>query len=144
MIVRQILNQKPSHDVATIASTATVAEAASRLSALRIGSLVVSDDGSSVAGIISERDVVREIGRQGAGFLDQPVSAAMTRAVITCKPEDDAADIATRMTEGRFRHMPVLEGGQMIGLVSIGDVVKARLSELSMEKQALEGMIMGH
>lgn len=144
MLVSQILKIKPSGDIATIAPQASLAEAARQLSARRIGCLVVSTDGAGVLGMLSERDIVREIGRRGPAVLEQPVSTVMTQTVSTCRPEDKAADVATRMTEGRFRHMPVMEGERMAGLISIGDVVKARLSELSMEKEALEGMIMGH
>lgn len=144
MLVGQILKIKPSGEIATIAPEATLGEAARQLSARRIGCLVVSADGARVQGMLSERDIVREIGRHGPAVLDQPVGAVMTRAVVTCRSEDRAADVATRMTEGRFRHMPVMEGERMTGLISIGDVVKARLSELAMEKEALEGMIMGH
>lgn len=144
MLVSQILKLKPIGDIATIAPEASLAEAAKQLSSRRIGCLVVSQDGSHVAGMLSERDIVREIGKHGPAVLGQPVSAVMTRSVVTCRSEDRAADVASRMTEGRFRHMPVLDGDRMTGLISIGDVVKARLSELAMEKAALEGMIMGH
>ena len=126
-------------------SGARVSEAAKVLAKNRIGSLVVSDDGGATAvGILSERDIVRELGKVGSSCLEQPVSAYMTRDLETCTSEASAEEILTRMTEGRFRHMPVVEGGKMVGLVTLGDVVKAQLSELAMEKQALEGMIMGH
>lgn len=144
MLVSQILKTKPTADIATIPPEASLAEAAKQLSARRIGCLVVTSDDRQVAGMLSERDIVREIGRHGPSVLGQPVASVMTRAVMTCRPEDEAADVAGRMTEGRFRHMPVTDGERMVGLISIGDVVKARLSELAMEKQALEGMIMGH
>lgn len=144
MLVSQILKTKPTADIATIPPEASLAEAAKQLSARRIGCLVVTSDDLQVAGMLSERDIVREIGRHGPSVLGQPVASVMTRAVMTCHPEDEAADVAGRMTEGRFRHMPVTDGERMVGLISIGDVVKARLSELAMEKQALEGMIMGH
>lgn len=144
MLVSQILKFKPTGDIATITPEASLAEAAKQLSARRIGCLVVSPDGSQVAGMLSERDIVREIGKHGPSVLSQPVNSVMTRSVMMCRAEDKAADVATRMTEGRFRHMPVMDGDRMTGLISIGDVVKARLSELAMEKEALEGMIMGH
>lgn len=144
MLVSQILKMKPISDIATITPEATLAEAARQLSTRRIGCLVVSSDGSQVDGMLSERDIVREIGKHGPNVLGQPVSVVMTHTVVTCKGEDQAADVATRMTEGRFRHMPVMDEGRMTGLISIGDVVKARLSELAMEKKALEGMIMGY
>lgn len=144
MLVSQILQSKASDRVLTIRPDATVADAARVLSERRIGSLVVSTDGSAVQGIISERDIVREMGRRGVGCFTERVEEMMTRDVVTCSRSDLADDILARMTEGRFRHLPVVENGQMVGLISIGDVVKARLSELSMEKDALEGMIKGY
>jgi CBS domain-containing protein len=143
MLVRQILKSKGSDRVLTIRPDATVAEAARLLSECRIGSLVVSTDGQHVAGIISERDIVREMGKRGVGAFDERVEEMMTEKVETCVAEDQADDVLTKMTQGRFRHLPVVENGLMIGIISIGDVVKARLSELSMEKDALEGMITG-
>lgn len=143
MHVRQILRSKGSDRVLTIRPDATVAEAARILSECRIGSLVVSTDGRRVAGIISERDIVREMGKRGVGCFDEKVEEMMTDDVETCSCDDQADDVLTKMTQGRFRHLPVVENGEMIGLISIGDVVKARLSELSMEKDALEGMITG-
>ncbi len=144
MLVSQILKLKGTEKVSTISPDAPVAEAAKLLSDLRIGSLVVSSDGEKVAGILSERDIVRELGRRGAGCLTEKVQAMMTASVTGCAPDDRADEVLTKMTEGRFRHMPVLVNGKMVGLISIGDVVKARLMELSMEKEALEGMIMGY
>lgn len=145
MLVHQILRGKRGGDaVTTIAPGRTVAEAARLLSQHRIGAVVVSEDGSTPAGILSERDIVREIGRRGTECLDDHVSAMMTREVITCEVEDLADLVLSRMTERRCRHMPVLRDGRMIGIISIGDVVKARLDELSMEKEALKGMIMGY
>lgn len=143
MLVQQILASKPQQGVVTIRPEATVAAAAARLSTERIGTLVVSAEGRQVEGILSERDIVRELGRRGAEVLEMPVSAIMTSRIITCSPSDTARHIAEQMTAGRFRHMPVMEDGLMVGLVSIGDVVKWRLSELSMEKEALVEMIQG-
>ncbi|PHP27336.1 CBS domain-containing protein [Limimaricola cinnabarinus] len=144
MLVQQILKSKANDTVATVAPDTTVTEAVRLLSDKRIGALVVSQDGKRAQGIISERDIVREIGQRGPACLDEKVSALMTADPVTCH-RDEAADLVLgRMTEGRFRHIPVVEGEEMIGLISIGDVVKARLAELSMEKDALEGMIMGH
>ena len=110
----------------------------------RIGTLVISADGKTPDGILSERDIVRELGRQGAGCLQQTVDSIMTTKLVTCSRDDRSDAILQKMTDGRFRHMPVLEDGELVGLISLGDVVKAQLQELSMEKQALEGMIMGH
>lgn len=143
MLVSQILKSKASDKVLTIAPDATVAEAARILSERRIGSLVVSTDGRTLQGILSERDIVREMGARGVGCLTERVEEMMTRDVVTCSCNDMADDVLARMTQGRFRHLPVVEDGAMVGLISIGDVVKARLSELSMEKDALEGMIKG-
>ncbi|WP_212524607.1 CBS domain-containing protein [Actibacterium sp. MT2.3-13A] len=144
MRVHQILKSKADDGVVTIQPGAIVSEAAALLSARRIGSVVVSPDGRSVAGILSERDIVREVARRGTVCLASPVEDIMTREVSVCAMTDGADEILQRMTEGRFRHLPVMEGETMVGLISIGDVVKARLSELAMEKDALEGMIMGH
>ncbi len=145
MLVKQILAAKPNgNEVLTIAPEATLAEAAALLAARRIGSLVVSEDGTTPLGILSERDIVREVGRQGSACLARSVGEIMTRKVSTTRPDEDADSVLRKMTEGRFRHLPVMEEGRMIGLISIGDVVKARIDELAMEKQALEGMIMGH
>lgn len=143
MQVHQILRSKGDYEVVTIKPDATVSEASQILSSRRIGALVVSPDGKRVSGILSERDVVRELGRSGSGCLSGKVSAYMTGKISTCRNEDSVDEIMHKMTDGRFRHMPVMEDGAMIGLISIGDVVKARLSELSMEKEALEGMIKG-
>ena len=104
----------------------------------------MSDDGNSVAGIISERDIVRELGRKGAACLSEKVADVMTSTIVSCAEDETADAVLVKMTDGRFRHMPVMRDGSMVGLISIGDVVKARLSELAMEKDALEGMIMGH
>jgi len=144
MKVHQILKSKADVGVMTIAPDATVADAAAQLSARKIGSLVVSDDGEKVMGILSERDIVREVGKRGAGCLTEAVSEMMTKKLVTCDTHETADAVLQTMTNGRFRHMPVVEDGQMVGLITIGDVVKARLSELAMEKDALEGMIMGH
>lgn len=144
MLVQQILGSKASGGVLSVKPTDSVSDAIKLLSEKRIGSVVVSANGESLDGILSERDVVRELGRRGAAVLAEPVSALMTAKIVTCNESDSADQILQMMTDGRFRHLPVMRGGKMIGLISIGDVVKARLSELSMEKNALEGMIMGH
>lgn len=142
MLVRQILGLKGGTGVVTIDTGATVSQAAQLLSEKRIGAVVVVN-GETPLGIFSERDIVRELGRRGEACLKDSVDDLMTRAMISCTPEESADQVLTKMTDGRFRHMPVMEGDKMIGLISIGDVVKARLSELAMEKDALEGMIKG-
>lgn len=144
MLVSQILKSKSDDAVVTSPPDMLVIDAAKTLSEKRIGTLVISADGKTPTGILSERDIVRELGKQGADCLKQTVDNLMTTKLVTCGPEDRADAVLTQMTNGRFRHMPVLADGKMVGLISLGDVVKARLTELSMEKQALEGMIMGH
>lgn len=145
MLVKQILAAKPGGgEVMTVSPDISVGEAAAILSEKRIGSLVVSEDGETPIGILSERDIVREVGRQGSVCLERKVSDIMTRNLTTTTPGENADEVLRKMTQGRFRHLPVMEGGRMVGLISIGDVVKARIDELAMEKQALEGMIMGH
>lgn len=144
MLVSQILKSKALQDIVTVSPTMLVAEAARMLSEKRIGTVVVSRDGKTADGILSERDIVREIGARGAGCLSHPVEALMTTKLVTCGSTDAADAVLQKMTDGRFRHMPVLEGGALVGVISLGDVVKAKLLELSMEKNALEGMIMGH
>jgi CBS domain-containing protein len=142
--VAQILRSKADTGVATVKAGATVAAAAEMLSSMRIGAVVVSQDGARPEGILSERDIVRELGRRGGVVLNDRVSQLMTKAIISCTPDDRADEVLEKMTNGRFRHMPVMKGDQMVGLISIGDVVKARLAELAMEKDALTGMIMGN
>jgi CBS domain-containing protein len=143
MLVHQILSSKPSDAVLTIAEDATIAQAAMILSERRIGCLVVSGTGTRADGIISERDIVREVGRRGSACLSDPVGSIMTRRLVTCTRDETADNVLEIMTNNRFRHLPVVEHGHLIGLISIGDVVKARISELAMEKDALEGMIIG-
>jgi CBS domain-containing protein len=143
MLVQQILTSKPKGGVVTVRPSATLAQTVAVLAEHRIGAVVVSEDGTGVAGILSERDVVRELGRHGPSCLTFPVERVMTIKIVTCTPGDAVTDVMQKMTDGRFRHLPVMEGQRMIGLISIGDAVKARLSQLSMEKDALEGMIKG-
>ncbi|WP_458790406.1 CBS domain-containing protein [Yoonia sp. MH D7] len=144
MIVAHILKSKPETGVVSVKPEALISDAVEILAQKRIGTVVVSADGASLDGILSERDIVRELGRRGAALMSEPVSTIMTSKLVTCCSSDKTDDILTKMTEGRFRHIPVVDDGVMIGLISIGDAVKARLSELSMEKDALEGMIRGH
>ncbi|TCL09223.1 CBS domain-containing protein [Shimia isoporae] len=144
MLVHQILKSKGSEGVITVKPGTLVSEAAKLLAEKRIGTVIVSGDGETPDGILSERDIVRELGKRGPGCLSDSIDDYMTTNVITCGRDDDAVSVLERMTEGRFRHMPVMDGGKLVGLISLGDTVKARLSELAMEKDALEGMIMGH
>ncbi len=144
MRVQQILKSKASSDVLTVPPDTLVSKAAAVLAEHKIGSLVISSDGLEALGILSERDIVRELAKSGSGCLTRKVSDYMTRDLVTATADMQADEVLQRMTEGRFRHMPVMDGDKMIGLITLGDVVKARLSQLSMEKDALEGMIMGH
>lgn len=143
MRVSQILSNKADQAVVTIKPEATVSDAVAILSEKRIGAVIVADEGGTPVGIVSERDVVRELGRRGPESLNDTVENLMTRKLIFCAPDESPEDILLKMTEGRFRHMPVLQDGAMIGIVSIGDVVKARLSELKMERDVLQDMVMG-
>lgn len=143
MLVQQILNGKGTQGVVTIPSSLTITQAVEILSEKRIGAVIVSDDGTTPLGILSERDIVKALGLHGQGSLSSKVTELMTAKLVSCTASETADSVLEKMTAGRFRHMPVMEGDAMIGLISIGDVVKARLSELSMEKDALEGMIKG-
>ncbi|MDP5348848.1 MAG: CBS domain-containing protein [Paracoccaceae bacterium] len=144
MLVHQILKSQGKHSVFTVTPGTLVSDAVQVLAEKRIGGLVVSRDGVSVDGIISERDIVRSLALRGAVCLTEAVGDMMTRNPSCCGTGDSADDVLQRMTDGRFRHMPVTEGKELVGIVTIGDVVKARIDELAMEKSALEGMIMGH
>ncbi|MEM1265515.1 MAG: CBS domain-containing protein [Pseudomonadota bacterium] len=144
MTVRNILKSKPTHDILTVRPDATVADAARLLSENRIGALIVSSDGERLEGMLSERDIVRELGREGAKVLERPVSALMTATVVTSSPDEVAVQALQKMSDGRFRHLPVLESGDMVGVVSIGDVVKYRIDEVQRENVALTDMIVGH
>lgn len=143
MLVSQILKNK-AQGVLTVAPSATLREVVEVLTNKRIGAVVVSQSGKDIKGIISERDIVRELCRSGAVCLDEKVEKVMTRAVLGCAPTDSSDTVLGTMTTKRFRHMPVMDGDEMVGFISIGDVVAARMSELQMEKDALTGMIMGN
>lgn len=144
MIVAQILKLKGSSDVETITGAETLADAARMLSEKRIGALIVSDGADGVGGIISERDIIRILGVEGISCMTKAVSTAMTRTVQTCEPSEEAVKVLERMTEGRFRHMPVISDGALTGVISIGDVVKARIQEVEHENEALADMIKGY
>ncbi len=143
MLVQQILKEKSAEGVITIKPGSSVEDAASVLSNKRIGSVVVSSDGKSAVGIISERDIVRESGKRGTACMADKVDDLMTKPLQTCSCDDRAENVLARMTKGRFRHMPVIKDGEMVGIVTLGDVVKAQLTHLENEKEALEGMIAG-
>ncbi|HWV54536.1 CBS domain-containing protein [Pseudorhodoplanes sp.] len=140
MIVKSILSAK-GRDVMTIAPTATLAEATNILADRKIGALVVTGAGGRITGIISERDIVRAFARYGASALQMPLSEVMTRKVVTCTPTDTVAMLMERMTAGKFRHLPVMDEGNLVGIISIGDVVKYRLTELEFEQGAMRDYI---
>jgi CBS domain-containing protein len=140
MRISQVLATKASQEVHTVKPEATVRELLSLLAEHHVGALVVSADGSSVDGIVSERDVVRRlVGHDGV--LDTPVSTIMTAEVQTCDGDYTVNQLMSLMTERRIRHVPVVEGGALVGLVSIGDVVKSRMSELEFERDQLDSYV---
>ena len=146
MKVREILEHK-GRRVVTIRPDATISTAVHRLALERIGALVVSEDGGSIAGILSERDIVRALVEDGGAImgLDRRVADLMTTGVRTCGPDDNVKSVMGDMTRHRFRHMPVVEDGRLAGLVSIGDVVKSRLEEMELETVVLrEAYIAAH
>ena len=132
----KILDRK-GRDVATIAPEAPVRTAVEQLGSANVGALVVSDDGATVVGIISERDVVRRLAADGPGLLDAPVSSIMQADVFTCTSADPVDDLMHRMTEHRIRHLPVVDDGQLVGIISIGDVVKTHVDALETEREQL-------
>jgi len=140
MIVKAILSAKGG-DVVTIEPTATLETAAKTLAAHKIGALLVLGPDRRVVGILSERDIVRTLAERGAGALGEPLSQVMTRKVVTCSQSDTVGVLMERMTTGKFRHLPVVEQEQVIGVVSIGDVVKHRLMEMEHESAALRDYI---
>jgi CBS domain-containing protein len=140
MNVKDILAQK-GDDVLTIEPTATLAAAMEILARRRIGALVITGADRRIVGIISERDIVRVLVERGTEMLQSPVSEIMTRKVVSCGQNETIAEIMGRMTAGKFRHVPVVEQGRLIGIVSIGDIVKARLEELEKEQDALRDYI---
>jgi CBS domain-containing protein len=139
MRIQELLKGKGS-DVVTITSDTTIGDLVQTLADHRIGAVVVVDDGA-IAGIISERDVVRALPGGADGLLERPVSSLMTSDVITCTPGDEVSSLAASMTEHRFRHLPVVQGDRLVGIVSIGDIVKFRLEELQGERDQLESYI---
>jgi len=141
MQIADVLRNKGSA-VATITPDATVRDLLAGLAEHNIGAMVVADS-DAVHGIASERDVVRKLQQRGAALLDLPVSEIMTALVATCTPSDQVDDLSALMTEKRVRHVPVLEGGRLTGIVSIGDVVKTRMEELHNEREQLHAYITG-
>lgn len=140
MHVAQILKEK-GRAVETVRTDASVLDVTTRLAAKRIGAIVVLGRDGGVAGIISERDVVRVIGTSGIAALEWPVTEVMTRTVVTCREVDTIDGLMATMTSHRFRHMPVVEDGELVGIVSIGDVVKHRVAEVELEATAMRDYI---
>jgi CBS domain-containing protein len=140
MLVSQILKQKGSA-VYTCSPLETVAAAASVLHSRRVGALVVMDEGDHVVGMFSERDVVRVIAQQGHMGLQAPVSSCMTRGVIYADPTESVADLMGRMTDRRIRHLPVCRDERLVGIVSIGDLVKSKIAEAEHEAEELKAYI---
>lgn len=136
MLIGTILRGKGS-DVTTVTPESTVRELLAQLAERNIGAVVVSPDGVTIAGIVSERDVVRRLHDRGAAILEEPVSSIMTAEVRTVGPGDNVEELRATMTTHRVRHMPVVENGLLIGIVSIGDVVKSAIEELETEKASL-------
>ena len=139
MTVRAILESK-GHQIVGVEPETPLAAAIKVLADRRIGALLVMSR-KKIHGILSERDVVRVLGARGAAVLDQPVSAVMTRKVISCRPSDTVGSIMEVMTTGKFRHLPVIDDGELVGVISIGDIVKWRLREFEDEQQALQEYI---
>lgn len=145
MKISDILRNKPEHrgaDVVTIPPDGTVRELLALLAEHGIGALVVTD-GAATVGVVAERDVVRHLHRMGTDVLDAQVAQIMPRGVLSCRLDDDVDTIAATMTEQRTRHLPVLEGGALVGLVSIGDVVSSRMRQLEQDRGQLEQYIAG-
>lgn len=140
MHVAAVIKRKGS-DVATIAADQTIAEAVTVLTKRRIGALLVMDGNDAVDGIISERDIVRALSRNGADVLTQKVSDVMTKDVRSCSCHDTIAEVMNIMTHGRVRHLPVIDDGKLVGLISIGDVVKQRLDDTEVEVESLRGYV---
>ncbi|WP_372425637.1 CBS domain-containing protein [Salinarimonas chemoclinalis] len=142
MTVRQVLAEK-GEGVVTLSPDCSLAEAARLLSERRIGAVVVSGADGRVDGILSERDIVRAVAREGAGALEARVAQWMTREVVTCAREVAIDDLMQTMTQGKFRHVPVVEEGRLVGIVSIGDVVKRRVAAIEAEARMLKEYIAG-
>jgi CBS domain-containing protein len=139
MTVRAILDTK-GHQVQSVEPGAKLSAAIKILSERRIGAVLVLSQGH-IEGILSERDIVRVLGERGASVLDEPVSSTMTRKVVSCRENDTVSEIMETMTRGKFRHLPVVEDNRVVGLISIGDVVKWRVGEYEREQEALRDYI---
>jgi CBS domain-containing protein len=140
MKVSEIVAAK-GREVVTIEPTATLHTAAKLLASRKIGAVLILGAGGRIAGILSERDIVRVLAEEGANALDSPVARTMTRDVMTCSEDDSCAEIMERMTAGKFRHLPVVHDSKIVGVISIGDVVKQRVEEIERESKAMHDYI---
>jgi CBS domain-containing protein len=141
MQVKAILDAK-GRKIVTVARSTPVPTAAARMQMEHVGALVVSADGRKVEGIVDERDIVRAYVRHGAELLGKSVGDVMREEVVTCTPDEPVRQVMAKMTRHRARHLPVLDGGRLAGIVSIGDVVKSRLEELELEKDVMRDAYM--
>lgn len=142
MHVVAVLKRKGT-DIVSIGPDEAVAAVARTLTERRIGAALVVDGGGRPVGILSERDIVRGVAGQGSTVLQQPVSSLMTRDLVTCQPTDTMVQVMEVMTERRVRHLPVMDGERLVGMISIGDVVKARLDDAELEVESLRGYVAG-
>jgi CBS domain-containing protein len=140
MIVAMILGRK-GRNVVTMGAKATIGEAVSELAKHKIGAIVVVEDVDLIVGIISERDIVRAIAKSGPEILAAAVGSIMTSEVMTCEDSETINEVMARMTRGRFRHLPVEKDGHLAGIISIGDVVKARIEEVEREAEEMRAYI---
>ena len=140
MILADLLRQK-NNDIFKIKSTDCIADAAVALTDKKIGALLVEDDSGKIAGILSERDIVGGMGPHGADLHDVPVSELMTTSRVKCAPDDTVLEAMAMMTDRRIRHLPVFDGDELLGLISVGDLVKCRISEVQAEAEAMRQYI---
>ena len=140
MKINDVMRGKPSGDVVTITADASVRDLLALLAEHNIGAVIVSADGARVDGIVSERDVVRKLNGDDS-VLDAPVEQIMTAVVQTCEPGHDVDELMAQMTEHRIRHVPVIDNGNLIGVISIGDVVKSRITQLTFERDQLDSYV---
>jgi len=142
MHVAALLKRKGS-DIVTVGPDEAIDTVSRTLAKHRIGAVLVLDDGGRPLGILSERDIVRGVAQEGSGILQQPASTLMTRDLVTCRGTDTVAQVMALMSERRIRHLPVMDGDRLVGLISIGDVVKARLDDAELEVESLRGYVAG-
>jgi len=144
MQVSQILKTKTHGKLFSVLSGSTLNDAVRLLSSERIGSVFVLGENDTLVGIFSERDTIRALATRGANCLEEQVNQFMTETVETCSLTDQGDEVLKRMTEGRFRHMPVMESGGLVGMITIGDIVKSRLDTVLLENEAMQNMIRGY